>query len=260
MFTVITSSAAEEEEPEERSCDGHCPSPPRGISSGGWNCRRQFWKYNDNNIITDGDNLVNFVIVVLVVLVVIVVIVFLINAIINHNGGKSCCCDIDMPKPRTQPSPQDGGRRQRSSSMRKRRPTQTPMPVPRWRCRRIPSMGWWCNVVKNGDGYWGQGELLLRSSCSDNGHFGGGGRRYQWRCHSGVDSRHMNIKKHMMCHICLCLCHVAKALQRHAKPWNIVLIFTDMMYDDVWEHALTSVRAWRYGASLGETLWNTSKM
>ena len=46
-----------------------------------------------------------------------------------------------------------------------------------------------------------------------------------------------------MCLICLCLCRDAEATGRHAKPWHIVIIYTDMMYDDVGEHALTSVRA-----------------
>lgn len=42
-----------------------------------------------------------------------------------------------------------------------------------------------------------------------------------------------------MCLIRLCFCHVTKATQRHVKPWNIVIILTDMMDDYVGEHALT---------------------
>ncbi len=36
---------------------------------------------------------------------------------------------------------------------------------------------------------------------------------------------------------------VMEATQRHANPWNIIIIFMDVMDDDVGEHALTSVRA-----------------
>jgi hypothetical protein len=34
-----------------------------------------------------------------------------------------------------------------------------------------------------------------------------------------------------------------EAMQWHANSWNIVMIFTDVMYDDVGEHALTLVTA-----------------
>ena len=89
-------------------------------------------------------------------------------------------------------------------------------------------------------GRWGQGGSLLQSSCADNhSDCNGGGRWCRQRHYDGVDSRHINIKKHIMCLIRLCFCHVTKATQRHAKPWNIVIILTDMMDDYVGEHALT---------------------
>ena len=103
-------------------------------------------------------------------------------------------------------------------------------------------MGHWCDVVNNGDGEVeanGIATAIIQSSHADNGNCSGGGQRYRQWHHGGVDvdSRHINIKKHIMCLICLCLCCNTTATCRHAKPWNIVIIFTDMMYDNVGEHA-----------------------
>jgi hypothetical protein len=36
---------------------------------------------------------------------------------------------------------------------------------------------------------------------------------------------------------------IMEATQWHANQWNIIIMFVNVMYDDVGEHALTSVRA-----------------
>ena len=140
---------------------------------------------------------------------------------------------ILMPKPWRQLLPKDGNRRRRSSStrcgcqhrLRCRCHTGDADTACRW--------GGGGTLLKTVTGRRWRGGLLMQSSCADNSNCGGGRRRYQRQRHGGIYSRHMSIKINIICLIHLCLCCIVEATWWHTKPWNIVIIFTDMMYDDV---------------------------
>ncbi len=73
------------------------------------------------------------------------------------------------------------------------------------------------------------------------------------RNYYGIHNRHINIKMHHMPHLSMFMLHL-EATQRHVNLWNIVITFTDMVYDVVGEHALTLVRAWTIMQPREETI------
>ncbi len=101
-----------------------------------------FQNTNEEDIITDGANLVIIVVVV-------------VNAVVDPNGGKSLRCDIDAKAMDAAVAagwwlvPEKQQRTARTPM------TQTPTSAPHWwhwGCGHVPSMGWRCGVVENGDG------------------------------------------------------------------------------------------------------------